>query len=308
MNIKKIIIIVLIFFTFFLNKSFCKENKILIRVNNEIITTIDILNEVRFLSIMNAEFREFEQDKKIEIAKNSLIKDKIKLIEILKYRKNLDVESPLFENIVKNYFPDLKIKNLNEFENYFNKQNLDLKFLKQKISIETFWNRLIFEKFSKNVKINKNEIETEVLSKEKQKEYLLSEIVFNVSNNEKLDDKINLISKTIVEKSFAKAALNFSISDTTNKGGKLGWIKENILSDDIKIQISKTKIGNFTKPIVIPGGFIILKVENVRVIKRKINEEKEIQNIINKKTNDQLRLFSNIYLNKLKKNIEINET
>ena len=168
MNIKKIIIIVLIFFTFFLNKSFCKENKILIRVNNEIITTIDILNEVRFLSIMNAEFREFEQDKKIEIAKNSLIKDKIKLIEILKYRKNLDVESPLFENIVKNYFPDLKIKNLNEFENYFNKQNLDLKFLKQKISIETFWNRLIFEKFSKNVKINKNEIETEVLSKEKQ--------------------------------------------------------------------------------------------------------------------------------------------
>ena len=137
---------------------------------------------------------------------------------------------------------------------------------------------------------------------------MLSEIVFNVSNNEKLDDKINLISKTIKEKSFAKAALNFSISDTTNKGGKLGWIKESILSDDIKIQISKTKIGNFTKPIVIPGGFIILKVENVRVIKRKINEEKEIQNIINKKTNDQLRLFSNTYLNKLKKNIEINET
>ena len=71
--------------------------------------------------------------------------------------------------------------------------------------------------------------------------------------------------------------------------------------------MDKIKIGEFTKPIVIPGGFLILYIENLREIKRDINFEREINNIIEKKTNDQLNQFSNIYINKIKKNIQLNE-
>ena len=215
--------------------------------------------------------------------------------------------SNIFEDVVKSYFRNLKIDSIENFEIFFNKKNLNLEFVREKISINTFWNQLIYKKFSKNVKINKFEIETDIKNKKKQKEYLLSEIVFAIDKNENLKKKIKLINKIINEKNFSEAALNYSISDSANNGGKLGWIKEEILNSKIKNEIKKTKIGKFTKPIVIPGGFLILNIENIRETEKNIDVEKEIKNIIEKKTNDQLNRFSNIYINKLKKNIQFNE-
>ena len=157
------------------------------------------------------------------------------------------------------------------------------------------------------MKIDETEIKNNILQKENQNEYMLSEIVFNLDNNEQLYEKLNKISKMIEEKNFAEAALNYSISDTSSNGGKLGWIKENVLSKKIKNQLKDLEIGQFTNPIVIPGGFLILNMENSRKFKVDLDIENEIKNIIDKKTNDQLNKLSNIYLNKLKKNIQINE-
>tara|TARA_Y100000996_G_scaffold189266_1_gene147924 strand:+ start:2244 stop:3173 length:930 start_codon:yes stop_codon:yes gene_type:complete len=283
------------------------ENKIILKVNNEIITTVDILNEIKYLSIISNDFKKIEKNKKIELARNSLIRQKIKLIEILKFRKNLNVDDSVFENIIRSYFINLNINNLKDFEIFFQSHSLNTKIVKEKIVIETLWNRLIYEKFSKNVKINKNEIEESIKKKENQNEYLLSEIIFNIDKKEDLDQKINLINKTINMKTFSEAALIHSISSSAKNGGKLGWIKENILSKIVKNEIKKIDIGEFTKPIVIPGGFLILKIENTREVKKNIDLNKEIKNIIKKKTNDQLNIFSNIYLNKLKKSIQINE-
>tara|TARA_Y100000768_G_scaffold219405_1_gene165408 strand:+ start:1531 stop:2457 length:927 start_codon:yes stop_codon:yes gene_type:complete len=307
MQSKKIIFLLLFCLLFFGNKAFSKENKILLKLNNEIITTVDILNEIKFLSIMNKEFKNIEKNKKIEIAKNSLIKQKIKFIEISKFKKNIKLEDRIFEDIIKSYFKNLRIDSIKDFEQYFGEENLDTEFVKEKISTNTYWNQLIYRKFIKNVKINKVEIEIDIKNKKKQTEYLLSEIVFTIDSNENLKEKIELINKIINEKSFSEAALNYSISDTANNGGKLGWIKEEILNNKIKNEIKITKVGKFTKPLVIPGGFLILNIENIREIEKNIDEEKEIKNIIEKKTNDQLNRFSNIYINKLKKNIQFDE-
>jgi len=169
------------------------------------------------------------------------------------------------------------------------------------------WKRLIYEKYSKNVKINEKEIRQNLKKLEKQKEYLLSEIVFNLDESEKLENKVTLINKSINDKSFSEAAIIFSISDTSKAGGKLGWIKESILSENIINEIKSKKNNEYTNVIVIPGGFLILYIEDVREVKREINLEEEIKLIVMKKTNDQLDLFSNIYLNKLRKIITINE-
>ncbi len=307
MRSNKIIFLVIFCLIFFANKVFSKENKIILKLDNEIITTVDILNEIKFLSIMNKEFKNIEKNKKIEIAKNSLIKQKIKFIELSKLRKNMSLEDNIFEDIIKSYFKNHNIDSIKKYEFFFEKEGLSSEFVKEKITINTYWNQLIYNKFSQNVKINKIEIEKNIKNKKKQKEYLLSEIVFAVDNDENLREKIGLINKIIEEKSFSEAALNYSIADTANNGGKLGWIKEEILNSKIKNEIKITKVGKFTKPIVIPGGFLILNIEDKRETEKNIDVENEIKNIIEQKTNDQLNRLSNIFINKLKKNIQFNE-
>lgn len=169
------------------------------------------------------------------------------------------------------------------------------------------WNQLIFKKFNQSVKINKEIIKNELLTKDKQKEYLLSEIFFTLNENEILDKKTNLLKKEINDKGFSQTALTYSVSDTANKGGKLGWVKETIMSSKIRKIIKQIKVNNYTKPIVLPGGFLILKIEDVRETDNDFDLNSEIDKIVRKKTNEQLNQFSNIYFNKVKKNIIINE-
>ena len=307
MNFKQKSIIFILLFITSLNNTLAKENKILVKVNNKIITSVDILNEINFLSFLNKEFGNINKNQQIQIAKNSLIKDKIKSIEILKFKKNLSLEDENFEKIMKNYFRNQNIDNQTDFEILFKKNNLDFEFVREKISIDTFWKGLIYEKFYRNVKIDESEIKKNILKKEKQNEYMLSEIVFTLNKEEKLNQKFQKITNMIKKRNFAEAALNFSVSDTSGNGGELGWIKENVLNKNIKNELKIINNGEFTNPIVIPGGFLILYKKQSREIKNSLDVNNEIKSIINKKTNDQLNRFSNIYLKKLRKNIQINE-
>ena len=307
MNFKQKSIIFILLFITFLNNTLANENKILVKVNNKIITSVDILNEINFLSFLNKEFGNINKNQQIQIAKNSLIKDKIKSIEILKFKKNLNLEDENFEKIMKNYFRNQNIDNQTDFEILFKKNNLDLEFVREKISIDTFWKGLIYEKFYRNVKIDESEIRKNILKKEKQNEYMLSEIVFTLNKEEKVNQKFQKIANMIKKRNFAEAALNFSVSDTSGNGGELGWIKENVLNKNIKNELKIIKDGEFTNPIVIPGGFLILYKKQSREIKNSLDVNNEIKSIINKKTNDQLNRLSNIYLKKLRKNIQINE-
>ena len=144
-------------------------------------------------------------------------------------------------------------------------------------------------------------------NKEKQYEFLLSEILFNLENNENLDKKFELIKNTIQNKGFSNAALNFSLSNTSENGGELGWVKETSLNEKIKQQITSLEAGEYTKPIIIPGGFLILKVNEKRITDNKLNLEEAINEITQKQTNEQFNQYSIIYYNKVKKNITINE-
>ena len=287
--------------------SYGKENRILLKINNEIITSVDILQEVKYLSIINKDFNKTEKNQAIEIAKNSLIREKVKRIELLKYHKLISIEEKFMETIIVNYFSRLNITSLDQFELYFNQKNIDTTLIKEKIAIEILWNRLIYKKFFESVKIDENQIKVNLSKKENQKEFQLSEIVFAVDKNEKLEDKLNKIKKTIKEKNFSQAALIHSISDSSKDGGKLDWIKETVLNEKIKKELNKIETGMFTNPILVPGGFLLLYIEDTKISKVPINKDNEIKKIINQQTNEQLNRYSNIYFKKIKKNILINE-
>jgi peptidyl-prolyl cis-trans isomerase SurA len=291
----------------FFSNSLAFENKILFKVNNEIITSMDVLTEIRYLGIINEDFKKTTKKQAFEIAKRSLIKEKIKQIELTKVLKKIEVEDNFLNDLLINYFSSINIKTISEFENYFILQDIDPNLIKKKISIEIQWNRYIYTKFKQNVKIDKKSIQDEISKNVKNKEYLLQEILFNLNGNEKLDDKYLLLEKEIKSIGFSQAAFSYSLSSSANKGGKLGWVSELILSPKIKEMIKKIKIGEYTKPIVLPGGFLILKLEDIREVNNDFNLDDEINRIIKEKTNEQLNQFSNIYFNKIKKNTEINE-
>jgi len=300
-------VVFILFAIFLFNQSIALENKILFKVNNKIITSVDIVEEIKYLKVINKNLKNIENNELYEIAKNSLIKEKIKEIEIAKYFENFEFD----ENIVNKILIDaLRVKEINTFDkalDYLKNQKLDTETVINKIKIEMLWNQLIVMKFSKNLKVSQETVKKELLNKSNQKEFLLSEIVFDLKQGENFNSKFKQIKKIINEKNFSQAAVIYSISDTSNNGGELGWIKETAVANSIKKIISNTSVGKFTQPIKIPSGFLILKKNEERLVPKNINIEKETKQIVNEIKNYQLNQFSNIYFNKLKKNISINE-
>ena len=303
----KIIFSIFIYFTFLLNLTQALENKILVKVNNEIITTVDLLNEIKYLNTINKNFKDFKKEEIYLISKKSLVREKIKEIELLKYFKEISIEEKFFNNLISDHIKRLQFSSISEFKNHLKNNEIKFNTIKKKIAIEILWNKLIFNKFSKNVKIDIEQIKNELNNSNIKKELLLSEILFTVENNENLLDKYKLIVKTINEKNFNKTASIYSISDSSKSGGKLGWIPMSALNAKIKKELLKIKIGDFTKPIVVPGGFLIIKINDSRELENKIDINKEIKLIVNQKTNEQLNQYSIIYFNKIKKNIKISE-
>ena len=303
----KIIIIGVIFSIIFSSISLTIENKILFKVNNEIITSMDILTELKYLGIINKDLKKTTKNQSFEIVKRSLIREKIKEIELKKVLKEIKVEEKFLNNLLVDYFKSNNIKKISEFENFFISQEIDPNLIKKKISIEILWNQLIYSKFKQNIKIDRKLIQNELSNNTKKKEFLLSEILFNINENEKFNDKIILLKKEIKEKGFSQTALSYSISDTSSKGGKLGWVSETIMNQKIKNEVKKIKVGDHTNPIVIPGGFLIIKIEDIREADNSSDLNDEIEKIIKDKTNEQLNQFSNIYFNKIKKDMVINE-
>ena len=176
----------------------------------------------------------------------------------------------------------------------------------EKIKTEILWNQIIVNKFSKKIKINKQKIRENIISNNFQKSYLLAEIVFNLES-ETLNEKYEIIKNEIFKNGFNNAASIFSISESAKDGGKIGWIKLSSLNDKIKQEIISINKSEFTKPILIPGGFIILKIEDEKKIKIVDNIEDEVESISRVSANKQLNQFSNIYFNKIKKEFDIDE-
>jgi peptidyl-prolyl cis-trans isomerase SurA len=306
---KKIQFFILIIFFFISENIYALENKILIKVNNEIITSLDINNEINYLIALNKNIENLDEEKKYDIAKNSLIREKIKKIEILNYIKKIEIEEKISDEILKSTYLRLGISSKEEFLNYIKNYNININTIVEKVSIEVLWNQLIVSKFSDKIKINKDQLRNKILIKSNKeiKRYLLSEILFSISNNNELQTKLNKIKASIIELGFENTAAIFSISDSSKIGGKLDWINESVLSEKIRYELNNIKIGGLTNAIVTPGGFLLLKIEDIELIKKKIDLKNELKIMTNSESNKQLNQYSNIYFNKISKNFQIDE-
>ena len=285
------------------------ENKIILKIDNEIITSLDVKKEARYLITLNPNIKNLSKDQIYLISKNSLIREKIKKKEILKNFEIINIEQDILEELIKNMFDKLNINSRNEFINYLNKNKLTIDHVEEKIKMEVMWNRLVYLKFKSKIKINSEAIKKEILKNQKSgsKKYFLQEILFDIKKNENIQKKNNLIQDSINKQGFEKTALLYSISSTSQNNGNIGWISASSLNKNIYDKIKDLKAGEISKPITIPGGFLILKILEMKIVQEEIDVEKELSKVIKNKTNSQLNQYSLIFYNKIKKDIQIDE-
>ena len=304
----KTAILVIIFLFFKSINGFSIENKIIVKIENQIVTSLDINNEYKYLIALNPNIKNSKKEDLMKLSKRSVLQEKIKKIEIEKNFNNPKIPQKFLEQILQNIYSRIGLSNLDDFKKYLINNDIDFENVKNKLEIEALWNELILIKFSSKVKINEKELKKRIKDSNKfLKSYLLSEISFEVSNLNELENKFQEISNVINNKGFEFAALKYSISPTSNLGGKLDWINENSLNNNVKVAIDNLKINDFTKPINIQGGFLILQINDIKNTKIEIDVEKEFRKLENYEKNNQLNQYSKIYFNKIKKDLEISE-
>ena len=283
------------------------ENKIVVKVNNEIITSIDIENEINYIKMLNPQVNNLDKNKLINIAKNSLIRERIKIITLLNVVEEIKVQDEYLNEIIKSSYEKLGLNTLDQYKKYLENNQLKIEYIKNKISVEAIWNELIYKKFNSKVVINKDKIINEVKDNSDIK-MLLSEIVFQVKNKNDLERKYNEIKNDIQSEGFENAALIHSISNSASSGGKIGWINKNSLNEIFNDALLDLKIGEYSSPILTQAGFVLIRINDIKKdIFDEQSIEKKVDTLIRIKTNQQLNQFSNIYLNKIKKDLVINE-
>ena len=291
---KKTIILVLIFFLFN-NFSYSKINlQIVMKINGQIVTSYDLEKESNYLLALNPRLKEISKNELVEIAKKSIIKEMIRKSEILKY-KDLNLQNAQIDDVLNSVILNLDFSNQTQFEKYLSDYNISINDFKKKIEIENEWKNLIYSKYSKSVKIDKDSLINKIEKTSKDElslEYNLSEIIFDKKQNIPLEEHSVEIVESIETNGFENTANLYSISDSSKVGGKIGWVKKNNLSLEINRELENLKINSYSNPIKIDNNYLILKINDIKEITVKIDKQKELDKMIMIETSKQLDKFS----------------
>ena len=280
------------------------NSEIIFKINDKIITNIDLENEKKFLLFLNPNLNNLKEKQIDNISKNSLKNRIIKEIELKKFFEldNDDIGNTYIDNFIFNSGYETKdnlIAQLNKF-------NIELKSFEKNFLIDNLWREFIFNKFKTKVKIDIQKLRKDIQNQDRQIEEInLSEILFKIKPNLTFDELKNQIYSEISKSGFEAAASMFSISDSKNFGGNLGWIKSSQISEKIYAQI-KNKNG-LSKPIKTNNGYLIIKINSRRNVNETIEIEEELKKLVKIETEKELNKLGYIYFNKLKKKTFISE-
>lgn len=284
-----------------------QDVKIVAKIENNIITNIDVEKEFNYLVSLNTSLKNIDKTQVFEFAKDSLIKENIKKIEIMKFYE-LGNKNETVDKLIENIYRKLNFTSIDLFKDYLEINNLKFNDVYKKLEIEAVWNEMIYQLFKGKIYVNEEELKLKILkNKKKMESFLLSEIVINIKNKNEIDLKYNELVNHISKFGFNESVLKFSESNTKNNSGLLGWVNNNSLSKKIQNEINKIDIGQITKPILISSGMLVLKLEDKKIVELNQNLEEELEKLASFEINNQLNNFSTIHYNKIKKNFLVNE-
>ena len=307
--IKKLLVNILVLISLFNFKMANSETYIKAKVNNRIITNFDIKNEKNYLLALNPSLRNLSTENINRYAMDSAINEKIKKIEI-ENRYEIIENDFIITKVIRDLYSGIGISDMNEFKDYLIGYNINLGIVKKKIAIEVAWNDYIVKKFNNAILVDESKLRNKIdqLSK---KNYidniLLSEIIFTINENENLDTKLGEIRKSIEKIGFKETAKIYSISESKKNGGNIGWVYKSQLSNKILEQLDKIKIGEFTDPITVPGGFILINLDDRKNQLLEINKDEEFKKAVIFEKNRQLTMYSTLHYKRIYNKAVINE-
>ena len=283
------------------------ENKIIFKIDNEIITTVDVLGEINNLKFFNKDINQLKDEEIYQIAVQSITKYKIKKKGLSKNFGKIEFQNDDYLNqIIQKTFENLGFQDLKTFKNELSKNQISFKKFQEKLITDILWNQVIFSKYYNKLVIDEEKLRKQIKNNKKINSIYLKEIVYEVSDIKEIEEKYNLIIKDINVLGFESAAIKHSVSNTSSNGGDLGWINENSISNKILNELEKISVKNVTEPIRISSGFLILQKFDEKEIQKDINDEEELKKLIDFEKNQQLNNYSNLYYNKIKKDFKIN--
>lgn len=307
-KIKKILFLALFLLINFETTNAEINDGLFMTIGNKPITKSDLVDEIKIILILNNQsYSDDKKDQLHELAVKSTIKRTVKKIELERNNYfNLNEEDLKNElkRIATNIFLDVDtLKNICE------SNELDFSKIEEQIKTELYWNSLIFEIYKHNININQSEIEDKLRlaqTNEKLEEYLISEIVISKVDDDKLDSKIIELNEKIKNEGFENVAKELSISESGVKGGDLGWINENIISQKIKNVIINTPKGHISSPIILENGILIFKVRDKRKVEKEISLEEMKNELIKIEKSKILNMYSISHYDKVIRSISIN--
>ena len=307
LNIKIVIFSLIIFFLNVLNSY--SQIYIKAKVNDQIITNHDIENEIKYLVALNPKLKKLNKKEINRYAIDSAINEKVKKIEIEKFYKIVG-NNAVVDRIIKSLYSKLNITDLESFIQYLDVNGIDINQVRDKIGIEVAWNDLIVNQFANSIKVNEKMIKEKINIQKKKtniKNLLLSEIIFTINDNNEFQEKYSKIKKSIDSIGFEETARIYSVSNTKNNGGNVGWIYKNQLSKKIISEINKINVGEYTNPITTSGGFIIIMLNEVKNEKLIINEEEQFEKAVLFERDKQLKRYSTLHYKRVFNKTRINE-
>tara|TARA_B100000886_G_scaffold193278_1_gene133144 strand:- start:1522 stop:2448 length:927 start_codon:yes stop_codon:yes gene_type:complete len=299
-------LIILIFFNFKIANS---EVFIKAKINDQIITNIDVKDEKNYLLALNPRLKNLSNEEINRYALDSLINEKIKKIEIEK-RFEILVNNKMINKIISDLYLGIGLADIKEFERHLKNFDIDMDLVKNKISVEIAWNDFIFNNYNKAILIDEDKIRVKIkeLSKKNLVENIfLSEIIFTVKEGENLNNKLNQIKNSINDIGFEETAKIYSVSESRKNGGKIGWVFKSQLSNKILNEIEKIDIGELTDPITTPGGFILLTINEKKNELIQINENEQFKKAVKFEKNRQLTMYSTLQYKRAYNKTLINE-
>lgn len=305
--IKKLKVLIILIY-FISSKAYALENKIILKVDNDIITSLDIFEEIKTLKFFNENLNQISNEEIYKIGLESLLNHKIKKNEVLVNFGNLNLKNEDYlETLIKNTYKKKGYKNLREFKDILNDKGINFNYYEEKIKTNILWGQIVYSKYSNKIIVDeKNLLEKIKNQKNLNRSFNLSEIVFQIENINELDTKYELIKSDIAKIGFENSILKYSLNNSSDNNGQLGWIDEKFINKNIQNQLDNIAIGAITKPIRIPSGFLILKKNDVKTIEQEIDIEEELKKLVNYERDKLLNNYSNIYFNKVKNNLNIN--
>ena len=243
-------------------------------MENEIITNFEIKNKILSTLILSKqEINQQSINKLKKQALETLIQQKLKEIELKKYQIKSD------NSQINSYINKLSSNDLLGLQNRFKDHNLDFQLFFKEIETQLNWQKLIYKIYANKIEIDEKSIEDEfkeIIKNQKQDiiEFKISEIeILNERNKELTQNKINEIKQLILDEGFETIAAKYSISSSSSNKGNIGWVNSDSLSKRIYNVIIKMNLGEVSEPIMNSDTILFLKIDDKRLIRKKLDRK-----------------------------------